>query len=259
MDDEIFPDISNHVNTSSNPLGIRVMGFETEESDDEMMEGCNENGRISLPRINVPDDPDKWFLPCDVPSNKNSQTVEKAPDKPVCISDLLKNYNTNNMKFPFIPCNCNHAELTTHTGFKHDSLQILTKRNPFPFDSTTAAKLGYGVTEYIDVSPYFNKKQADAAKDLKVSESSFSKAWNLGTGKTRRWPFRSLRILDRQIAVIRCNSYKCTAMENRLDELVRARNYVARSAIIAIKRFIPYSASNRNDIIVKSVQSNIVQ
>jgi len=102
---------------------------------------------------------------------------------------------------------------------------------------------GHDGKMFIDVTPYLVLSQSDAAKVIGIPSSTLSKRWKEAT-LNRKWPFRTVQKLDREILTLIRNleSYKCqgkdnyvsAAAENALIRLLRVRKEELRSVYIRI-------------------------
>jgi len=93
--------------------------------------------------------------------------------------------------------------------------------------------------EYIDVSPYVTFPQHEAARRLGIPSSTLSKKWKDAT-VNRKWPYRALAKIDKEIATIMHNIPKNPdgtldpEVEQQLAILLRKREMEARPVIIRL-------------------------
>ena len=91
---------------------------------------------------------------------------------------------------------------------------------------------------YVDIAEYLSMAQAKAANKLHLPPSSMSKRWKESVGPNRKWPYRILCKIDKEITVLLHNIPPGTAppreLGERLDDLMRQREYQLRPASIRI-------------------------
>jgi hypothetical protein len=93
--------------------------------------------------------------------------------------------------------------------------------------------------DYIDVSPYVTFPQHEAARRLGIPSSTLSKKWKDAT-VNRKWPYRALAKIDKEIATIMHNIPKNPdgsldpEVEQQLAILLRKRQMEARAVIIRL-------------------------
>jgi len=93
--------------------------------------------------------------------------------------------------------------------------------------------------DYIDVSPYVTFPQHEAARRLGIPSSTLSKKWKDAT-VNRKWPYRALAKIDKEIATIMHNIPKNAdgsldpEVEQQLAVLLRKRQMEARAVIIRL-------------------------
>jgi hypothetical protein len=93
--------------------------------------------------------------------------------------------------------------------------------------------------DYIDVSPYVTFPQHEAARRLGIPSSTLSKKWKDAT-VNRKWPYRALAKIDKEIATIMHNIPKNPdgsldpEVEQQLAVLLRKRQMEARPVIIRL-------------------------
>lgn len=93
--------------------------------------------------------------------------------------------------------------------------------------------------EYIDISTYVTFPQHEAARRLGIPSSTLSKKWKDAT-VNRKWPYRALAKIDKEIATIMHNIPKNAdgsldpEVEQQLAVLLRKRQMEARTVIIRL-------------------------
>ena len=88
----------------------------------------------------------------------------------------------------------------------------------------------------VDITPYLQYPQSVAAKMLHVGATSLSKNWRKVTNN-RKWPYRKLKRLDREIATLLRNlklNPTSTLLQAQLDHLVRSRNQEMKPVFLPI-------------------------
>jgi len=91
--------------------------------------------------------------------------------------------------------------------------------------------------EYIDVAPFVTFPQHEAARRLGIPSSTLSKKWKDAT-INRKWPYRALAKIDKEITTIMHNIPKNSdgtldpELEEQLAVLLRKRQGEARAVII---------------------------
>jgi len=91
--------------------------------------------------------------------------------------------------------------------------------------------------EYIDVAPFVTFPQHEAARRLGIPSSTLSKKWKDAT-VNRKWPYRALAKIDKEITTIMHNIPKNSdgtldpELEEQLAVLLRKRQGEARAVII---------------------------
>jgi len=89
--------------------------------------------------------------------------------------------------------------------------------------------------DYIDLTPYIRLSQEDAAKRLGIPSSTLSKRWREAT-RNRKWPFRTLSKVEREIKTIVHNLPRGVPIESEtaqnLGVLLKLRNDEGRAVFI---------------------------
>jgi len=89
--------------------------------------------------------------------------------------------------------------------------------------------------DYTDLTPYLRLSQEDAAKRLGIPSSTLSKRWREAT-RNRKWPFRTLSKVEREIKTIVHNLPRGVPIEAELAQnlsvLLKKRNEEGRAVFI---------------------------
>jgi len=91
--------------------------------------------------------------------------------------------------------------------------------------------------QYIDITPYLNLPQKEAAKRLGMPTSTLSKRWKDAV-KTRKWPYRTISKLDKEIMVLLHNMPQgdnqplLPDIEEALGVLLKKRQESLRNVVI---------------------------
>jgi len=89
--------------------------------------------------------------------------------------------------------------------------------------------------DYIDLTPYLRLSQEDAAKRLGIPSSTLSKRWREAT-RNRKWPFRTLSKVEREIKTIVHNLPRGVPIEAELAQnlsvLLKKRDEEGRAVFI---------------------------
>jgi len=131
-----------------------------------------------------------------------------------------------------IPTNANVIVDNLMKNAKFDEPQEIIERPP-----------GQEGKMFVDVTPFLVLSQSDAAKMIGIPSSTLSKRWKEAT-LNRKWPFRTVQKLDREILTLLRNleSYKFQAKDNfvsaaaetALVKLLRMRKEELRQVYIRI-------------------------
>lgn len=114
---------------------------------------------------------------------------------------------------------------------------------PPPAPSNTRAVIGQIMRnsiqedEFMDIAPYVTLPQHEAARKLNMPSSTLSKKWKDAT-INRKWPYRNLTKLDKDIATIMHNIHRSTSpvvdpeLEYQLARLLQLRQAEVRPVIV---------------------------
>jgi len=92
-------------------------------------------------------------------------------------------------------------------------------------------------SQYVDITPYLRMSQHEAAKCLGIPSSTLSKRWK-EAAMNRKWPYRVLSKLEKEILTLMQNSENCStpqiaeSMQSTLDDLNRKREEEMRPVLI---------------------------
>lgn len=75
-------------------------------------------------------------------------------------------------------------------------------------DISEEVKIDLDKGTYVDITAHLGKPQIEVAEMLGISASVMSKRWKRSAGSRRKWPFRSIRRVDANIACIMANYRK---------------------------------------------------
>ena len=93
------------------------------------------------------------------------------------------------------------------------------------------------VQQYCDITEYLNLPQNQAAKKLRIPPSTLSKRWKEAS-RNRKWPWRSVRKIDKEITCllhnIPTNGSMPEEVENHLSILLKKRQDELRPVVIRI-------------------------
>lgn len=136
------------------------------------------------------------------------------------------------ISIPAIPTNANVIVENLMKNTKFDEPQEIIERPH-----------GQEGKMFVDVTPYLVLSQSDAAKMIGIPSSTLSKRWKEAT-LNRKWPFRTVQKLDREILTLLRNlesykfqgkdNYVSAAAETALVRLLRLRKEELRQVYIRI-------------------------
>ncbi len=87
--------------------------------------------------------------------------------------------------------------------------------------------------ELVDVTEFLMLPQSEAAARLGMTVSTFCKRWKEAV-KERKWPFRSLQKLDKEIAVLRKRNPMTSATEAKIAKMLTQREGLLVPAAIRL-------------------------
>lgn len=91
--------------------------------------------------------------------------------------------------------------------------------------------------EYMDIAPFVTLPQHEAAKRLNIPSSTLSKKWKDAT-VNRKWPYRTLAKIDKEIATIMHNVHRNSSgtvdpqVEHQLTHLLQVRQAEIRPVLV---------------------------
>lgn len=119
------------------------------------------------------------------------------------------------------------SDLSTQRG------ETCTALAPAPAGSPTANQ------HYLDITPYLDIPQSEAAKRLGIPTSTLSKRWREAV-RSRKWPFRAIRSIDKQIMTLLHNVPQGgnqplpSEIEAELGILLRKRQEELRPVVVRL-------------------------
>jgi len=111
--------------------------------------------------------------------------------------------------------------------------ETCTTLAPAPAGSPTANQ------HYLDITPYLDIPQSEAAKRLGIPTSTLSKRWREAV-RSRKWPFRAIRSIDKQIMTLLHNVPQGgnqplpSEIEAELGLLLRKRQEELRPVVVRL-------------------------
>jgi len=115
--------------------------------------------------------------------------LNNTSSEPIAVPTTNPNTSNANTKI-----NSNNNTTST-TWYRTSDLPRATTEIPNSFYNNTKNE------QYLDVTPYLNMPQKDAATRLNIPTSTLSKRWKDAV-KQRKWPYRIVSKLDREIMVL---------------------------------------------------------
>ena len=91
--------------------------------------------------------------------------------------------------------------------------------------------------KFVEITPYLNQPQVSAAKRIGIPTSTLSKRWKEAV-RDRKWPYRSVRKLDKEINTLLHNHNLSNVLppdvERALGVLLRRRQDELRPVVIRL-------------------------
>jgi len=210
---------------------------------EEHIQECNEQGRIRRY-----DERNAHSLDTEVAKKVPSYSLHDLLNDFTTTSQVFNNVPSPNSSFVFKPPDQSPTQPFDESCPKEaiPSTEILSAPvAPVFHDECTQSAVESGIAllneknfvrqDYIDLTPYLRLSQEDAAKRLGIPSSTLSKRWREAT-RNRKWPFRTLSKVEREIKTIVHNLPRGVPIEAELAQnlsvLLKKRDEEGRAVFI---------------------------